>query len=211
MNILLIDDHKMLTESLKMLLELDDEVAVVDVINSPDNLQASTYKEYDIILLDLNFGEVSDEKGLTIAKELLEEDPSLKIIIITGNTGPAYEFQAKQIGASGFFDKSLGVKELLKVVKGVYSGREYFSERFTTGSNAVLKYQDRIYELLTKKEVAILRRLWQGETILEIADNEGISKRTVSNHINHIYDKLDVQSREQAIRLASQLGYFDPE
>lgn len=211
MNILLVDDHLMLTESLKMLLELDDEIDNVDIFNSPDSLPSNLSDKYDIVLLDLNFGERSDEKGIQVGIELLADDPDLKIIYITGNTGPAYEYQAKMLGAKGFFDKSLGVKELAKVVKKVKAGGEHFSERFTTGNKPILRRGEDIYDLLTEMEVKVLRGYWDGMSIGEIADEFYISKRTVSNHTTNIYNKLGVNNREQAMRVAKALGYFDPE
>lgn len=198
MKILLIDDHKLFARSIQLLFQQYDEVDVIDTITSNFNGVTIDLSKYDIILLDINLTNISKENGLEIAEELIQSTPNLKVVMLTGYIKSIYEERAKTIGTYGFVDKNIDPKQLISILKKVDSGEKYFEH---------IESQDYV-ESLTDREITILNLSKKGLSIKEIEEKLQISRRTVFNHLNHIYSKLLVNNKQEAIYKAEQLGYF---
>ncbi|HHJ8416791.1 TPA: response regulator [Streptococcus pyogenes] len=198
MKILLIDDHRLFAKSIQLLFQQYDEVDVIDTITSHFNDVTIGLSKYDIILLDINLTNISKENGLEIAKELIQSTPHLKVVMLTGYVKSIYRERAKKVGAYGFVDKNIDPKQLISILKKVYSGKKYFEQ---------IESQDYV-ESLTDQEIAILNLSKKGFSIKEIEETLQISRRTVFNHLTHIYSKLLVNNKQEAIYKAEQLGYF---
>ncbi|HHK0194928.1 TPA: response regulator [Streptococcus pyogenes] len=198
MKILLIDDHRLFAKSIQLLFQQYDEVDVIDTITSHFNDVMIDLSKYDIILLDINLTNLSKENGLEIAKELIQSTPHLKVVMLTGYVKSIYRERAKKVGAYGFVDKNIDPKQLISILKKVDSGKKYFEQ---------IESQDYV-ESLTDREIAILNLSKKGFSIKEIEETLQISRRTVFNHLTHIYSKLLVNNKQEAIYKAEQLGYF---
>ncbi|HEP3846754.1 TPA: response regulator transcription factor [Streptococcus pyogenes] len=198
MKILLIDDHRLFAKSIQLLFQQYDEVDVIDTITSHFNDVTIDLSKYDIILLDINLTNISKENGLEIAKELIQSIPHLKVVMLTGYVKSIYRERAKKVGAYGFVDKNIDPKQLISILKKVDSGKKYFEQ---------IESQDYV-ESLTDQEIAILNLSKKGFYIKEIEETLQISRRTVFNHLTHIYSKLLVNNKQEAIYKAEQLGYF---
>ncbi|HGA4519715.1 TPA: response regulator [Streptococcus pyogenes] len=198
MKILLIDDHRLFPKSIQLLFQQYDEVDVIDTITSHFNDVTIDLSKYDIILLDINLTNISKENGLEIAKELIQSTPHLKVVMLTGYVKSIYRERAKKVGAYGFVDKNIDPKQLISILKKVDSGKKYFEQ---------IESQDYV-ESLTDQEIAILNLSKKGFSIKEIEETLQISRRTVFNHLTHIYSKLLVNNKQEAIYKAEQLGYF---
>lgn len=198
MKILLIDDHRLFAKSIQLLFQQYDEVDVIDTITSHFNDVTIDLSKYDIILLDINLTNISKENGLEIAKELIQSTPHLKVVMLTGYVKSIYRERTKKVGAYGFVDKNIDPKQLISILKKVDSGKKYFEQ---------IESQDYV-ESLTDQEIAILNLSKKGFSIKEIEETLQISRRTVFNHLTHIYSKLLVNNKQEAIYKAEQLGYF---
>ncbi|HER1617552.1 TPA: response regulator transcription factor [Streptococcus pyogenes] len=198
MKILLINDHRLFAKSIQLLFQQYDEVDVIDTITSHFNDVTIDLSKYDIILLDINLTNISKENGLEIAKELIQSTPHLKVVMLTGYVKSIYRERAKKVGAYGFVDKNIDPKQLISILKKVDSGKKYFEQ---------IESQDYV-ESLTDQEIAILNLSKKGFSIKEIEETLQISRRTVFNHLTHIYSKLLVNNKQEAIYKAEQLGYF---
>ncbi|HEQ2454308.1 response regulator [Streptococcus pyogenes] len=198
MKILLIDDHRLFAKSIQLLFQQYDEVDVIDTITSHFNDVTIDLSKYDIILLDINLTNISKENGLEIAKELIQSTPHLKVVMLTGYVKSIYRERAKKVGVYGFVDKNIDPKQLISILKKVDSGKKYFEQ---------IESQDYV-ESLTDQEIAILNLSKKGFSIKEIEETLQISRRTVFNHLTHIYSKLLVNNKQEAIYKAEQLGYF---
>lgn len=198
MKILLIDDHRLFAKSIQLLFQQYDEVDVIDTITSHFNDVTIDLSKYDIVLLDINLTNISKENGLEIAKELIQSTPHLKVVMLTGYVKSIYRERAKKVGAYGFVDKNIDPKQLISILKKVDSGKKYFEQ---------IESQDYV-ESLTDQEIAILNLSKKGFSIKEIEETLQISRRTVFNHLTHIYSKLLVNNKQEAIYKAEQLGYF---
>lgn len=198
MKILLIDDHKLFSQSIKLILELSEDIERVDLMDDFSSVLDFPYDEYDIILIDINLTSLYQEDGLSLAQTIIKNGCSAKIVILTGYSKKMYEYRAKIMGSWGFLDKSIAPVELLQNLIEIYQGRKIFSDEV-------------VVDVLTSREIEILELVRNGLSIDNICEKVYVSKRTVSNHLANIFSKLGVSSRQEAIYVAEQLGYFSPE
>lgn len=198
MKILLIDDHKLFSQSIKLILELSEAIEKVDLMDDFSSVLDFPYDEYDIILIDINLTSLYQEDGLSLAQTIIKNGCSAKIVILTGYSKKMYEYRAKIMGSWGFLDKSIAPVELLQNLIEIYQGRKIFSDEV-------------VVDVLTSREIEVLELVRNGLSIDNICAKVYVSKRTVSNHLANIFSKLGVSSRQEAIHVAEQLGYFSPE
>ena len=198
MKILLIDDHKLFSQSIKLILELSEAIERVDLMDDFSSVLNFPYDDYDILLIDINLTSLYQEDGLSLAQTIIENGCSAKIVILTGYSKKMYEYRAKIMGSWGFLDKSIAPGELLQNLIEIYQGRKIFSDEV-------------VVDVLTSREIEILELVRNGLSIDDICERVYVSKRTVSNHLANIFSKLGVSSRQEAIHVAEQLGYFSPE
>lgn len=195
MKIILLDDHKIFGESLKMLLEEQDEISCVYVSKGQDFIKMIEKDAYDIFLIDINLKD--DETGLDLIKDLIEDNPKQKIIVLTSYDLDNYKDIAFKLGVKDFINKSVETHELLERIINVYKGN-------------YKKIDKHITDPLTKREIEVLEELIKGSSKKDIAKKLFISERTLYNHIANIYDKLMAKNIVEAYNKAIELGYIDP-
>lgn len=194
MKILLLDDHKILGQSIKMLLEEESDVTC-DYISSSENLMEALENSYDILLLDINLK--VEKTGLDLVEEILKRYPDQKIVILTSYDLVNYRKIAFNLGVRDFINKSVEARELVNRLRLVNSGGK-------------IKNSPQILETLTEREVEVLREMIKGENKKDIAKKLYISERTLYNHISNIYEKLGAKNIVEAYNRAMELGYIDP-
>lgn len=193
MKILLLDDHKIFGESLKVLLE--ERGISCTYTSSIKNFYEEVEGDYDIILLDINLKE--EETGFDILDRI--HDKNKKIVILTSYDMINYKRLALEKGARDFINKSLDVDEVIERLDKVYKDEKIsFNE------------DEKIIEPLTKREEEILLEVLSGLTKKEIADKLYISERTLYNHLANIYAKLGAKNAIEAYKIALELGYIRP-
>lgn len=195
MKIILLDDHKLFGESLKMLLEEQDEISCVYVSKGQDFIKMIEKDAYDIFLIDINLKD--DKTGLELIKDLIEDNPKQKIIVLTSYDLDNYKDMAFKLGVKDFINKSVETHELLERIINVYKGNYKKIDKY-------------IADPLTKREIEVLEELIKGSSKKDIAKNLFISERTLYNHIANIYDKLQSKNMVEAYNKAMELGYIDP-
>ncbi len=193
MKILLLDDHKIFGESLKVLLE--ERGISCTYTSSIKNFYEEVERDYDIILLDINLKE--EETGFDILDKLY--DKNKKIVILTSYDMINYKRLALEKGARDFINKSLDVDEVIERLEKVYK-----DEKISFDGDK------KIIEPLTKREEEILIEVLSGLTKKEIADKLYISERTLYNHLANIYAKLGAKNAIEAYKIALELGYIRP-
>lgn len=199
MRILLIDDHKLIVEGIKNSLSNYMTNVVIDVISDLHNYNIiDIVSRYDILILDINLNKGGDMDGLSLAKKILDVYPEKKICFLTGFDLPGYENEARRIGAYGFISKKVGIEELVNTIKMIMQGETVFPTK-------------RIWlEELTEKEREILELYCHGHSRKDITYILGISMRTLANHLNVIYEKLDVSNYQEMVQKAIRMGYLLP-
>ena len=193
MKILLLDDHKIFGESLKVLLE--ERGISCTYTSSIKNFYEEVEKDYDIILLDINLKE--EETGFDILDRI--HDKNKKIVILTSYDMINYKRLALEKGARDFINKSLDVDEVIERLEKVYKDEKISFDD-----------EEKIIEHLTKREEEILLEVLSGLTKKEIADKLYISERTLYNHLANIYAKLGAKNAIEAYKIALELGYIRP-
>ena len=197
MRVLLVDDHTLFAKSLSIALCDLPEIEQFSSTKDIKNLEQQIVAELpDILLIDINLGKLTDEDGLMLTQHLLERFPEQKIIILSGYNVPVYRKEAKRIGAKGFISKEVEPNELLRILLKVEDGGTYFPR------------EEVLLEDLTENEKRVLELVARGIKRKEIAEQLYISERTVSNHLQHIFEKLQVGSTVEAVMKAMRMGYI---
>lgn len=200
MNILLIEDHKILADSLKDSLEKTNEINVL-VLKELHELEFKIkFEDLDLILMDINLKGLTkeEEQGLEISERLIKKYPDIKIVILTGYNLKYYQDLAKNIGCYGFISKEVDTKTLIKNLEKIaFEGEKIFPKQ----SNAI--------EELTINEIKIIQLYASGLTRQEVAKKSFISLRSLAVSLNRIYRKLGVQNYQDMTNKARELGYID--
>ena len=205
--ILIADDHSIVREGLKQLLELDGDIVVVGQAGDGyECLSLLNKLKPDVLLLDINLTNLDGLKVLTIMKE---EKMEAKVLILTIHNEIEYLLKAVDIGCNGYVLKDSDSALLKKAIYNVYNGEMYIQPSLTPLLNSNLSdrdnYKDKLNEL-TRREYDVLKLLAEGYFNKEIASTLNISERTVKNHVSNIFKKIGVSDRTQAAVFAIKNG-----
>lgn len=197
--VIIVDDHKMIREGLKQLLELEDNISVVGMASDGEECLSLLKKEKaDLLLLDIN---MPNKNGLDILKEIKDTKIDIKVIMLTVHNEVDYLLRAIEMGADGYVLKDVGSAELVHAIETVMSGESYIQPDMIPmlNSKMVVRNSDKEkIKNLTKRELEVLILVSEGMFNKEIANKLNISERTVKNHISSIFKKIDVADRTQA-------------
>lgn len=197
--IMIVDDHSMVREGLKQLLELDGDIIVT--AEAGDGVECLKLLEENVpqvILLDINMPNMN---GLEVLEKIKEKKINTKVIILTVHNEIEYLLKAVEIGIDGYMLKDSDSNELKKAISSVISGENYIQPNLIPLLNSKMIERDmdkEKIELLTKREVEVLRLMAYGSYNKDIGEALNISERTVKNHISSIFKKIDVGDRTQA-------------
>ena len=193
------DDHSMIREGLKQLLELEGNFEVIAEANDGEEcLQIVNSLNPDVLLLDINMPE---KNGIDVLKEMKEKGSSVKVLILTVHNELEYLMNAVDIGVDGYILKDSDFVELKRAINAVLDGDNYIQPSLIPALNNQLVNRDIKKDkiaLLTSRELEVLAQVANGMFNKEIATNLNISERTVKNHISNIFKKIDVSDRTQA-------------
>lgn len=197
--VMIADDHSMIREGLKQLLELEGDFEVIEeACDGVDCLEKLFKVKPDILLLDINMPNMN---GLEVLEKLKEKKIKVKVLVLTVHNEVEYLLKAVDIGINGYLLKDSESAELKKAILSVVGGEDYIQPSLIPVLNAKMidrnKDSEKI-EKLTKREIEVLKLLAVGMYNKEVAENLGISERTVKNHVSSIFKKLGVADRTQA-------------
>lgn len=199
--IVLVDDHQVVTHSLKAYLESYADLKVVGIAASGEELLARVDEwRPDVVLQDLMVPGGID--GIETTRRLLERHPGIRVVALTASTDEARLTGVLRAGAAGYVRKDAEPETLLAAVRAVARGRTYIDPSVTramlqTGTAA---------DALTARETDVLRRLVLGLSNKEIAAALDVGEETVKTHVTHVLAKLRVDNRAQAIVQALKRG-----
>ena len=197
--VMLVDDHALIREGIKQLLEFDGSIDVIEqASDGAECLEKLQHVQPDILLLDINMPNVN---GIEVLEEIKKKNIPVKVLMLTVHSEAEYLVQAVDIGANGYILKDSGSEELKKAIQSVMDGDSYIQPSLIPSLNSRLVNRDIDKEkiaALTKREMEILTQIAGGMFNKEIAMNLNICERTVKNHISNIFKKIDVSDRTQA-------------
>lgn len=197
--VMIADDHSLVREGIKQLLEFDGSMEVVsEASNGVECLDKLEEFIPDILLLDINMPE---KNGLEVLGEIKKKEYDLKVLILTVHNELEYLIKAVDIGVDGYILKDSKSAELKKAIRSIMSGENYIQASLIPALNNRLANRDidkDKIDLLTDRELEVLISVANGMINKEIANNLNISERTVKNHVSNIFKKIDVSDRTQA-------------
>ena len=198
-SIMITDDHSMIREGLKSLLELDDDIKVIaEAVDGRDCLDKLDVYKPDVLLLDINMPNMN---GLEVLKELKARKSKVKVLVLTVHNETEYLMKAVDIGINGYVLKDSESAELKKAIRAIMDGETYIQPSLIPALNAKRlerNEEEEKIESLTRRELEVLKLLAIGMYNKEVAEKLEISERTVKNHVSNIFKKLEVTDRTQA-------------
>ena len=197
--IMITDDHSMIREGLKNLLELDGDIEVIaEAVDGQDCLDKLETVKPDVLLLDINMPRMN---GLEVLKNLQARKSKIKVLVLTVHNEVEYLLKAVDIGVNGYVLKDSDSTELKKAIVALHEGETYIQPSLIPALNSKMieKNEDEVkIDALTRRELEVLKLLAVGMYNKEVAEKLNISERTVKNHVSNIFKKLEVTDRTQA-------------
>lgn len=201
--ILLADDHDVVREGLRMFLSIDPELCIVgEAADGAEVVHLARQLQPDVILMDLLMPGMDGITAITIIRNEL---PTTEILVLTSVIESDAVVRAVKAGAIGYLLKDTKAAELRRAIKAAASGQVQLAPQ---ASSFLLRnvQTPATHEALTVREMEVLQLLAQGRSNKEIARILHIGEDTVKSHVGHIFTRLGVQSRTQAVLSAIRLG-----
>jgi two-component system NarL family response regulator len=171
---------------------------VAEAANGQDAIEAYRTHRPDVVLMDLRMPGI---EGVEAVKRIREIDPQARVIVLTTYDADEDIARALQAGAKAYILKDIAADALIACIRDVLAGKTYLAPA------AAAKLAERVTQLqLTPRELSVLRLLANGHSNKEIAAALGIAERTVKTHLGHLFEKLGVTSRTEAVRVATRRG-----
>ena len=193
------DDHAMIREGIKRLLEFDGDIKVIaEAGDGEECLELLKDINPDVLLLDIN---MPKKNGIEVLEKIKNDKLPLKVLMLTVHNEVEYLVKAVDIGVNGYILKDSESAELKKAIESVVNGENYIQPSLIPTLNARLVSRDTDkdkIDQLTKRELEVLIKVANGMFNKEIAISLNISERTVKNHISNIFKKIQVSDRTQA-------------
>ena len=202
MKILLVDDHAVVRDGVRRLLETGINAEVFDASSSEAAQTVFGVEKPDVVVLDLN---LPGSSGLVLLRHLLAKEPRTRVLIFSMHSSPAYVMRAMQAGACGYVTKAASADELLEAIQKVAIGGHYLQRDLVTDLACSEIWAKGPRQPLSARELDILRLLAQGNTLSEIAAQLGVSYKTIANSCTGIKGKLMVERAGDLIRVAIEM------
>jgi two-component system NarL family response regulator len=197
--VLIVDDHALLRTGVANIINQEPDLQVVaEAENGLEAIEAYDHHHPDVILLDLRMPVM---EGVEAVRRIRERDPRARVIVLTTYDTDDEIARALKAGAKAYVLKDIAADELVRCVRAVLAGKTYLAPA------AAAKLAEGVMHVqLTPRELATLRLMADGKANKEIANELGISARTVKTHLGHLFEKLGVASRTEAVKVATRRG-----
>lgn len=206
--ILVVDDHPLIAQGIKMLIESNDDFKVIDILYSLEELWTLLKKSIDVLVLDLN---IKGKNAITFIEDIKVLHPNLKILIYSSYNKPSLIRKAFEQGVHGYVLKDADENELLGAIYTVLKGEQYVGNRVAFREKRILKENDELeddfakLQQLTKREKEVMDLIVDGLDNQAIVDKLFISKHTVQSHRKRIFKKLGIHSAMELIKFIHNL------
>jgi NarL family two-component system response regulator LiaR len=209
--VLIADDHALVREGTRRILNQEEDIEVVaEASDGEETVSLATRYKPDVAIIDISMPKLD---GIGATRQIKALFPEMAVLILSAYDDDQFVFSLLEAGAAGYLLKSVHGKELVDAVRAVYAGesvlhpsiaKKVLSRFARTPEKAV---EEEPGELLSKREIEILKLVTRGLSNKDIADELYLSIRTVQGHIGNIFNKLKVSSRTEAVVHALKKGW----
>ncbi len=206
--ILLADDHQILREGIRRGFESAGEDVVAEAGDGEEAIRLAHELRPDVVVMDLSMP-VMD--GVTATRRIREEIPEVKVVVLTMHDDVSRTRQALDAGAVGYLSKGCSFSDVLDTVRAVARGDTGLTPELAVSMLRAAETAGDAQPLLSERQIEILQAIADGSTTKQVARQLGITQKTVHNHLNAIYRKLDTQSLTHAVLSAVRLGIIELE
>ncbi|MEM5371269.1 response regulator transcription factor [Paraburkholderia azotifigens] len=209
--VLLADDHAVVRDGLRhVLLDANGFEVAGEAWDSATTIAMVRGVGAHVLILDLS---MPGRNGIDLIRQIKDENPSLRILVLTMHAEHQYAARAFKAGASGYLTKESASRELISAVAKIASGGVYVSlamaERFAANLNEPAEAMP--HQRLSDREFDVFRRIVEGQSITDIAHELCLSVKTISTHKTHIIEKMQAANENGLIRYAIRHKIFDDE
>jgi DNA-binding NarL/FixJ family response regulator len=215
--ILLVDDHKIVREGTRQLLEQSgDLIIAAETSNGLDAIRLCAQLQPDVVVMDVHMPGMS---GLEATRAIRAQSPRVRVLILSAYDDDRYVFPLLDAGASGYLLKTTSGANLAAAIQAVARGETILDPQISgkvrkrlsqPGVHPAGIYQSAdMVEALTEREVEVLRAVTRGKSNKEVGEQLGITTNTVQVHLRNIFAKLNVSDRTQAVAYAIREGWID--
>ena len=206
--ILIADDHELFRRGLRMVLEDEDDIVVIDEAGDGQAaVELAREHAPDVVVMDVRMPVLS---GIEATKRIKEEEPGTRILVLTISDEEDDLYEAIKAGANGYLLKEISIDEIGSAVRSVHGGQSLISpsmaSKLLDEFAAMIKKEEEKEQVpaprLTPREMEVLQHVAQGMNNREIAKSLFISENTVKNHVRNILEKLQAHSRMEAVMYA---------
>lgn len=197
--VLVVDDHALLRRGVANIIDQEPDLCVVAEAGTGAEAVAAYERHHpDVVLLDLRMPAM---EGVEVVRRIRQLDPHARVIVLTTYDTDDEIARALQAGAKAYVLKDISADDLVSCIRTVLAGRTYLAPA------AAAKLAEGVSRVqLTPREMTTLRLMADGKANKEIASELRISERTVKTHLEHLFEKLGVASRTEAVKVASRRG-----
>jgi len=208
--ILLADDHKMLRDGLRALLEGEGDMQVIAEAGTVDDtVRIAAEKLPDIIVMDLG---MPGGSGLDAIRRIRQKGLAVRIVVLSMHSGREMVMEALQAGSDGYVPKSTAHTDLIQAIRTVHTGKRFLHPDAATALvDELLDKQEesKMTELLSDRELDVIKLTAMGFTSREIGEKLALSPKTVDTYRERAMQKLNIESRTGIIRFAMRAGLLD--
>ena len=206
MRVVLADDHQILRDGIRRGLESAGEDVVGEAENGEEAVELVRATMPDIVLMDLSMPVLD---GVAATRRITDEFPDVKVVVLTMHDDPARTRSALEAGAIAYLTKGTSFADVLDTLRRVIAGEELLSPQLAASMLRAADTAGPNLDLLSTRQTEILQMIADGLSTKQVARELGITQKTVHNHLNAIYRRLDTQSLTHAVLSAVRLGIID--
>jgi NarL family two-component system response regulator LiaR len=209
--VLIADDHAVVREGTRQILEQEPDIQVLaEAADGDEAVRLASSTQPDVVIMDVSMPKVD---GISATKQIKTQHPKIAVLVLSAYDDDQFVFSLLEAGAAGYLLKSVRGQELVEAIRAVHAGESVLHPAVArkvlnhfvpaTGKSS----RQRPAEVLSERELDVLRLASQGLSNQDIADKLVLSLRTVQAHFSHIFNKLQVSSRTEAVVRALKEGW----
>ena len=205
-NVLLVDDHDIVRQGLKNLIELETDIRVTgEAASGSEALKLVRANKYDIIVLDIS---MPDKNGVDTMHDLKHVAPDLPVLILSGYAEAQYALNLIRSGCKGYLSKGADSSEIIKAIKTIANGKRYISAELAELMTDQLSHpsEKQLHESLSHREFQVFFKLSSGLSPTEIGNELNISTKTVSTYRMRILEKMSLKTNADLTYYAIKNG-----